>query len=176
MFCPSINVLWPTLTPATSVIAFNGPGGRTPTSIPRSRIRGRVLVWLKPEKLPDRSRANPRMKPSLTVTEICPPEFERSLSQARVGNRITLALFKTSLETYSIIGDRESHPPASRRHSMRRSTMTVTRTAGGDAPRRFSPHLAAHQTYCSGRHSDTVRSTGNPSSMLAVHCRGTQRL
>src|SRR5258706_15967920 len=38
---PSTIVLWPTRTPATSVIAFHFPGGRTPGRTPRSRMRGR---------------------------------------------------------------------------------------------------------------------------------------
>jgi D-aminopeptidase len=39
---PSISVVWPTRTPSTSVIAFAGPGGSRPISIPRSRARGIV--------------------------------------------------------------------------------------------------------------------------------------
>ncbi len=39
---PSISVVWPTLNPGTSVIAFSGPVGRRPISIPRSRARGIV--------------------------------------------------------------------------------------------------------------------------------------
>src|SRR5260221_9918911 len=38
---PSTIVLCPTRTPATSVIAFHFPGGRTPGRTPRSRMRGR---------------------------------------------------------------------------------------------------------------------------------------
>ena len=37
---PSISVVWPTADPGTSVIAFAGPVGRRPISIPRSRARG----------------------------------------------------------------------------------------------------------------------------------------
>ncbi len=37
---PSISVVCPTAMPATSVIAFSGPGGSRPISIPRSRARG----------------------------------------------------------------------------------------------------------------------------------------
>src|SRR5262245_8615336 len=33
-------VVWPTRTPGTSVIAFNGPGESTPGAMPRSRARG----------------------------------------------------------------------------------------------------------------------------------------
>ena len=39
-FSPSTSVVCPTVTPATSVIAFAGPVGRLPISIPRSRARG----------------------------------------------------------------------------------------------------------------------------------------
>ena len=35
------HVTWPTSTPGTSVIAFSGPAGSSPTSTPRSRGRGR---------------------------------------------------------------------------------------------------------------------------------------
>src|SRR6478609_521157 len=38
---PEINVVWPTFTPATSVIALKGPGGYCPTTMPRSRRRWR---------------------------------------------------------------------------------------------------------------------------------------
>src|SRR5215831_7926714 len=41
MLSPRIMVVWPTSTPATSVMAFSAPGGSTPTVIPRSRARGR---------------------------------------------------------------------------------------------------------------------------------------
>jgi hypothetical protein len=34
---PSTSVVWPTRTPATSVIAFSGPGSSEPISIPSSR-------------------------------------------------------------------------------------------------------------------------------------------
>src|SRR6185312_3151841 len=37
---PEISVVWPTPTPATSVIAFAGPGGRSPMTTPRSRALG----------------------------------------------------------------------------------------------------------------------------------------
>src|SRR5262245_2735518 len=40
---PSIRVVWPTLTPATSVIALNGPGVPT-NGTPRSRARGRTSL------------------------------------------------------------------------------------------------------------------------------------
>src|SRR5512133_1426288 len=40
-FSPRTMVTWPTFTPATSVMAFSGPGGKTPGSMPRSRARGR---------------------------------------------------------------------------------------------------------------------------------------
>src|SRR5262249_50700740 len=36
-------VLWPTSTPGTSVIAFQGPVGIRPIGIPRSRRRGRGI-------------------------------------------------------------------------------------------------------------------------------------
>jgi hypothetical protein len=36
---PSMSVVWPTRTPATSVIALAGPGVRLPTTIPKSRAR-----------------------------------------------------------------------------------------------------------------------------------------
>jgi hypothetical protein len=36
---PSMSVVWPTLTPATSVIAFSGPCDSRPISMPRSRAR-----------------------------------------------------------------------------------------------------------------------------------------
>jgi hypothetical protein len=39
---PEISVVWPTRTPGTSVIAFAGPGGRSPITIPRSRALGAV--------------------------------------------------------------------------------------------------------------------------------------
>ncbi len=38
---PSTIVRWPTVTPATSVMALSGPGGRIPISTPASRARGR---------------------------------------------------------------------------------------------------------------------------------------
>ena len=41
MVSPSRSVTWPTRTPATSVMAFRGPGGKTPGARPRSRARGR---------------------------------------------------------------------------------------------------------------------------------------
>ncbi len=44
-FSPWIRVVWPTLTPATSVMAFSGPDGSTPTLIPRPRARGRGSFW-----------------------------------------------------------------------------------------------------------------------------------
>src|SRR5271157_4852148 len=42
---PRMRVVCPTLTPATSVMAFSGPGGNTPICTPRSRTRGRPSVW-----------------------------------------------------------------------------------------------------------------------------------
>jgi hypothetical protein len=36
-------VVWPTATPATSVIALSGPGARTPTFKPNSEARGRLF-------------------------------------------------------------------------------------------------------------------------------------
>jgi hypothetical protein len=45
---PRIRVVWPTSTPATSVIAFQGPVGRVPVTMPRSRARGRVWPAAKP--------------------------------------------------------------------------------------------------------------------------------
>src|SRR5580698_4226878 len=44
MLSPRISVVCPTLTPATSVMAFSGPGGNTPTFTPRSRTLGRLSV------------------------------------------------------------------------------------------------------------------------------------
>src|SRR3989449_754602 len=38
---PCAMVTWPTRTPATSVIASSGPDGSTPTTMPKSRARGR---------------------------------------------------------------------------------------------------------------------------------------
>src|SRR5205807_9517658 len=40
---PRTTVVWPTATPATSVMAFRGPVGITPTLIPRSRALGRTV-------------------------------------------------------------------------------------------------------------------------------------
>ena len=37
---PSMRVTWPTLTPATSVMALSGPGRQRPGRDPRSRARG----------------------------------------------------------------------------------------------------------------------------------------
>ena len=42
MLSPRMIVVWPTVTPLTSVIAFSGPGGRMPTLIPASLARGRA--------------------------------------------------------------------------------------------------------------------------------------
>ena len=42
MESPSTTVVWPTRTPATSVIAFNGPGRKTPGATPSARARTRV--------------------------------------------------------------------------------------------------------------------------------------
>src|SRR6185437_10258373 len=41
---PSTTVVCPTRTPATSVIAFNAPGGKTPGFTPRSRARARCAA------------------------------------------------------------------------------------------------------------------------------------
>ena len=43
MSSPSISVVCPTRTPATSVIAFSGPAGSDPTTMPRSRALARPL-------------------------------------------------------------------------------------------------------------------------------------
>src|SRR5713226_8985178 len=40
---PRITDVWPTATPATSVMAFSGPVGITPTLIPSSRALGRTV-------------------------------------------------------------------------------------------------------------------------------------
>src|SRR4029450_12091051 len=39
---PDISVVWPTRTPATSVMASSGPGANTPGARPISRARGRA--------------------------------------------------------------------------------------------------------------------------------------
>ncbi|MNQ70022.1 hypothetical protein D3C85_846450 [compost metagenome] len=44
MLSPERRVTCPTRTPATSVMAFSGPGERTPGALPRSRIVGRFSV------------------------------------------------------------------------------------------------------------------------------------
>src|SRR5260221_479661 len=51
MLSPRTRVVWPTLTPATSVIAFSGPAGNTPTLIPRSRARGLASFCANPTTL-----------------------------------------------------------------------------------------------------------------------------
>src|SRR6266480_4131399 len=38
-------VVWPTSTPATSVMALSGPVGRMPTFSPKSEARGRLLEF-----------------------------------------------------------------------------------------------------------------------------------
>src|SRR6185436_5972068 len=49
---PEINVVCPTRTPATSVIALNGPGVPSPITMPRSRARGGAAMV---KVLPSRS-------------------------------------------------------------------------------------------------------------------------
>src|ERR1044071_9663997 len=41
MLSPRMRVVFPTVTPVTSVIAFNGPTGKIPIVRPASRARGR---------------------------------------------------------------------------------------------------------------------------------------
>src|SRR5690606_32434366 len=71
---PSIRVVWPTRTPGTSVMAFNGPGLRTPISTPWSRSS----FWEAPERgnssIRDRdpnSTRIPILKVSVLPGQIC---------------------------------------------------------------------------------------------------------
>src|SRR5436189_2019610 len=58
---PRAIVVWPTRTPATSVMASSGPGGSTPTTMPRSRARGRG-VW---------ESSGPAVRPSNSSARSC---------------------------------------------------------------------------------------------------------
>src|SRR6185369_5114187 len=50
---PRTRVVCPTRTPSTSVIAFSGPGGSTPTMMPASRARG--LFWVNADETIDKT-------------------------------------------------------------------------------------------------------------------------
>ncbi len=64
---PSMTLSWPTRTPSTSVMAFFGPGARTPISIPRSRARLRSSPVDAAAKQQSTSRAPPERAPSQNV-------------------------------------------------------------------------------------------------------------
>src|ERR1700723_3849130 len=59
---------YPTATPATAVIAFSGPVGRTPTLIPRSEARGRAFaVLLCPELRENASKSTAAARVALAM-------------------------------------------------------------------------------------------------------------
>src|SRR5215472_5083545 len=88
---PRIRVAWPTATPPTSVIAFNGPTGKTPTAIPKSRALGRT-VCPPARKETTKPISNTRMTADYTCLDGHPTSLRHSGS-ARAGRagRHTLA-------------------------------------------------------------------------------------
>ncbi len=81
MSSPAIMVAWPTRTPATSVIASSGPGGRIPVTTPAWRARGRGCWDEEIEANPRRAAARAKtrdwlMRPPWTVAAIVASRFD----------------------------------------------------------------------------------------------------